>query len=106
MLRFNRRWAQFLERLNLEPINTVIDQYNRYYVLEKECVMGSARLAARHFQPVPRLTTSTLLDRSSPLAGSRAGRARPARTRLDLFRPTDNALNRLDVNDLRMSESR
>ena len=29
----------------------MIDQYNRYYVLEKECVLGSARLAARHFAP-------------------------------------------------------
>ena len=62
VLRFNRRWPRFLEQLNLEPVNTVIDQYNRYYVLEKECVMGSARLAARHFQPVPLLTTSTLLE--------------------------------------------
>ena len=61
VVRFNRRWLRFLEQLNLEPANTVIDQYNRYYVLEKECVMGSARLAARHFQPVPRLTISTLL---------------------------------------------
>jgi hypothetical protein len=60
VVRFNRRWQQFLERLNLAPSNTVIDQYNRYYVLEKECVMGSARLAARHFQPVPLLTPATL----------------------------------------------
>jgi hypothetical protein len=62
VLRFNRRWPRFLDQLNLEPVNTVIDQYNRYYVLEKECVLGSARLAARHFQPVPLLSTSTLLN--------------------------------------------
>ncbi len=61
VLRFNQRWTQFLDRLNLEPANLVIDQYNRYYVLEKECVMGSARLAARHFIPVARITTQTLL---------------------------------------------
>ncbi len=67
VLRFNRRWPRFLEQLNLEPVNTVIDQYNRYYVLEKECVMGSARLAARHFQPVPLLSTSTLLNDHPPL---------------------------------------
>jgi hypothetical protein len=59
--RFNRRFSEFIEALNLEPTNTVIDHYNRYYVLEKECVMGSARLAARHFQPVPRITPATLL---------------------------------------------
>lgn len=61
VLRFNRRWVRYLEQLNLEPVNTAIDRYNCYYVLEKECVMGSARLAARHFQPVQRLTISSLL---------------------------------------------
>jgi hypothetical protein len=59
--RFNQRWRQFLESLNLGPTNQVIDQYNQYYVLEKECVMGSARLAARHFTPVPRLSSESLL---------------------------------------------
>jgi hypothetical protein len=59
--RFNHRWTQFLDRLNLEPANRVIDEYNRYYVFEKECVMGSARLAAQHFSPVPKITTETLL---------------------------------------------
>jgi hypothetical protein len=62
VLRFNRRWTQFLERLNLEPANAVISQYNRYYVLEKECVMGSPRLAARHFTSVPQLTTEMLAN--------------------------------------------
>jgi hypothetical protein len=61
VLRFNRRWLQFILRLNLEPANFMIDQYNRYYVLEKECVMGSARLAARYFTPVAPLTTQSLL---------------------------------------------
>ena len=46
---------QFLDGLPLDPLNRRIDQYNRYYVLEKECVLGSARLAARHFvSPAPR----------------------------------------------------
>jgi hypothetical protein len=62
VLRFNRRWMQFLERLNVEPANAAISQYNRYYVLEKECVMGSPRLAARHFTPIPQLTTKTLAN--------------------------------------------
>ena len=59
--RFNVKWRQFLESLNLEPTNRVIDQYNQYYVLEKECVMGSARLASRHFAPVPQLSREVLL---------------------------------------------
>jgi hypothetical protein len=60
--RFNRRWHQFVDRTNLVPANFVIDQYNRYYVLEKECVIGSARLAARHFTPVARRTKAMLLE--------------------------------------------
>lgn len=61
--RFNRRWAQFLGSLDLGPFNRMIDQYNRYYVLEKECVLGSSRLAARHFVPRERLTPESLLAR-------------------------------------------
>jgi hypothetical protein len=60
--RFNRRWARFLDGLNLEPANRRIDQYNRYYILEKECCLGSARLAARHFVSRERLTREGLLD--------------------------------------------
>jgi hypothetical protein len=64
--RFNRRWAQFVESINLAPANGMIDHYNRYYVLEKECVMGSSRLAARFFSPIPLLTPDQLL-RDHPL---------------------------------------
>lgn len=64
--RFNRRWAEFLESINLAPVNGLIDHYNRYYVLEKECVLGSGRLAARFFSPVPTLTPERLL-REHPL---------------------------------------
>ena len=78
--RFNRRWIDALDRFNLEPTNSVIEQYNRYYLLEKECVMGSARLAARHFIPMHPLTKSILLADHPPLplpilAGSGGGRS-------------------------------
>ncbi len=62
VLRFNGRWLHFLEHLNLEPTNSAIDEYNRYYLLEKECVMGSARLAARFFTPVAKVTKESLLQ--------------------------------------------
>jgi hypothetical protein len=61
LVRFNDRWERFLDDLRLDPINRMIDQYNRYYLLEKECSLGSARLAARHFTPRPRLTREVLL---------------------------------------------
>src|SRR5262249_18542269 len=53
-------WTQFLDRLVLDSINHQIEQFNRYYVLEKECIVGSARLASRHFQPKPLLTREGL----------------------------------------------
>jgi hypothetical protein len=59
--RFNRRWSRFVGELDLGPFNRMIDQYNHYYVLEKECVLGSSRLAARHFVPRARLSPESLL---------------------------------------------
>ena len=59
--RFNARWTKFLDGLDLGAINRQIDGYNRYYLLEKECSLGSARLASRHFAPRPRLDAASLL---------------------------------------------
>ena len=61
--RFNRRWSRFVHELNLAPVNRQVDRYNRYYVLEKECVLGSHRLAAHGFAPREPLTPETLLER-------------------------------------------
>ena len=58
--RFNRRWGVYLDALDLDPINRQIENYNRYYVLEKECVVGSSRLASRHFVPRTLLTRDEL----------------------------------------------
>ena len=58
--RFNRRWDAFLAALDLAPINRLIDNYNRYYVFEKECMVRSAHLAARHFEPRPHVTLESL----------------------------------------------
>ena len=60
--RFNRRWSRFLEELKLDAINVMIEHYNRYYLLEKECVFGSSRAAARNFQTRERLTPEALLE--------------------------------------------
>ena len=59
--RFNRRWLQFLEGVRLDSLNRQIDEYNLYYVFEKECVLGSARLAGRNFVPQPRVSREALL---------------------------------------------
>jgi hypothetical protein len=60
--RFNRRWTRLVEATNIEPINHMIERYNRYYVLEKECSLGSARLASRYFKPRPKVSHASLLE--------------------------------------------
>jgi hypothetical protein len=65
--RFNRRWLDHLDGLDLDPINRQVDDYNRYYLLEKECSLGSARLAARHFVPKARVTLDDLRQEVPPL---------------------------------------
>lgn len=58
---FNRLWPIFLENLDLDRINELIDGYNRFYLLEKECVIGSRRAAARLFVPKTPVTVADLL---------------------------------------------
>ena len=70
VVRFNQRWTHYLDRLNLEPANHVIEQYNRYYVFEKECIMGSARLAAQAFPTRPLDQHAYDAAGTSPVAGS------------------------------------
>ena len=65
--RFNRRWTEHLDGLDLISINRQVDDYNRYYLLEKECSLGSARLAARHFVPKARVTLDDLRAELPPL---------------------------------------
>jgi hypothetical protein len=60
--RFNRRWTAYLERFDLSELNRLRDGYNRHYLLEKECAVGSVRLAATTFRRLEPLTHSQLLD--------------------------------------------
>jgi hypothetical protein len=50
--RFNRRWQKYLAEVDLTPLNELRDGYNRYYVLEKECALGSAAVARQGFRPL------------------------------------------------------
>jgi len=61
LVQLNRRWRDFLSRQNLGPLNELRDGYNRFYVLEKECALRSARLARHGFQRLEPLTTEDLL---------------------------------------------
>lgn len=65
--RFNHRWSRHVEELNFEPINTLIEGYNQYYLIEKELLMGSARLAAHLFRAHPFLGVEHVLEHHPPL---------------------------------------
>jgi hypothetical protein len=54
--RFNGRWQKFLGDVDLTAANQARDKYNRFYLLEKECVVGSASLARRGFTRLAPLT--------------------------------------------------
>ncbi len=53
---FNARWQRWLAEADLTAVNKAREDYNRYYVLEKECALGSAVVARRDFKPLPPIT--------------------------------------------------
>ncbi|HEY7153363.1 MAG TPA: hypothetical protein VH575_05320 [Gemmataceae bacterium] len=57
---FNRRWQVFIANVDLTPVNELRDGYNRYYVLEKECAVRSARIARQGFVRMEPMTTDDL----------------------------------------------
>jgi hypothetical protein len=59
--RFNRRWLAVVRAADLSDVNQRRDEYNRWYVLEKECAVGSVRVARQGFQPLPPITVDDLL---------------------------------------------
>lgn len=58
---FNRRWQAWIPALDLAHVNKVRDGYNRYYLVEKECALRSARLAREGFVRLAPLTLDELL---------------------------------------------
>ena len=58
--RFNQHWHSFLSTLDLTSVNNLRDGYNRYYVLEKECAVRSARVARQGFVRMELLTIEDL----------------------------------------------
>jgi hypothetical protein len=70
--RFNCRWRAYIVELDLSPINALRDGYNRNYLLEKECAVGSARLLPQTFRRLAPVTSGEILDRLPPLPEPRA----------------------------------
>jgi hypothetical protein len=67
VIRFNRRWATFLDRFNLSELNRLRDGYNRYYLLEKECAVGALRLVHSTFRRLEPMTRDELQRLFPPL---------------------------------------
>lgn len=75
--RFNQRWLDFLAGVDLRPLNTLRDGYNRHYLLEKECALRSTRLARENFRRLEPLTHDDLSRLFPPLPVPRlAGESR------------------------------
>jgi len=60
IVQFNRRWEGFVSRVHLSEVNALRENYNRYFVLEKECVVRSLRIASQGFRPLTPLTRQDL----------------------------------------------
>lgn len=59
--RFNRRWREYLHGVDLTPANRAREDYNRFYVLEKECLVRSHAIARAGFQRLEPLTLQDLI---------------------------------------------
>jgi len=59
--RFNRRWLKLLNDIDLSLINRLREDYNRFYLLEKECALRSTRIARDGFHPLEPVTMQSLL---------------------------------------------
>jgi hypothetical protein len=60
--RFNRRWLEFVNEIDLAHVNELRDGYNRFYVLEKECALFSSRIARDGFVPLPLAELKDVLE--------------------------------------------
>ena len=59
MERFNRRWSRWLAEADQAAVNKARDDFNRFYLIEKECAVGAV-LARRDFVPLVPLTREDL----------------------------------------------
>jgi hypothetical protein len=71
--RFNRRWQAFMQGIDLTHVNQLRDDYNRYFVLEKECAVRSSRVARQGFVRLEPVTAAELAALLPPLPVPRCG---------------------------------
>jgi hypothetical protein len=65
--RFNQRWRTFVRGLDLGALNAERADYNRYYLIEKECAVRSPFIARQGYRPLDPVTHDELLTALPPL---------------------------------------
>jgi hypothetical protein len=60
--RFNRHWGDYLEALDLEPVNKPRRDYNQFFQLEKACAFGSEEVN-KGFEPMAMIDRQYLQER-------------------------------------------
>jgi hypothetical protein len=65
--RFNRRWQEFVSKVDLTLANEAREKYNRFYLLEKECAVGRAGLTRQDFVQLPPLRHEDVIQHYPPL---------------------------------------
>jgi hypothetical protein len=71
---FNERWHHHLAKLDLSEINRLREDYNRFYVLEKECAVRSPVIARQGFQRLAPATREDVAASFPALAVPEIGR--------------------------------
>jgi len=64
---FNERWQAYLAKVDVTEVNRLRHDYNRYYVLEKECAVRSPQIARQGFRPLAPATVAELAALFAPL---------------------------------------
>jgi hypothetical protein len=58
---FNREWETYLRQIDLESVNEVLSEYNKYYPIEMSCAFDNQDVARLAFHPLEMLTRDKLL---------------------------------------------
>ena len=58
---FNRRWSTYLAERDWSELNRLRQEYNQFYLLEKECALSSWSVVQKGYRPLPPATSNDLL---------------------------------------------
>jgi hypothetical protein len=69
--RFNARWLEHLNRIDVAVVNEIREGYNRYYLLEKSCAVRNEAVVRQGYEPQTPLDVEELLHHLPPLPAPR-----------------------------------